>query len=37
MPYLLRRARENSAIVGGAALELNMIGQELRNRMRGSN
>ena len=37
MPYLLRRARENSAIVGGATLELDMIGQELRNRMRGSN
>ncbi|KAG7368746.1 proline dehydrogenase [Nitzschia inconspicua] len=34
MPYLLRRARENSAIVGGATLELNMIKQELGSRMR---
>ncbi|KAL3909642.1 MAG: hypothetical protein SGILL_008007, partial [Bacillariaceae sp.] len=37
MPYLLRRARENSAIVGGATLELDMIQQELRNRLQGSN
>jgi proline dehydrogenase len=37
MPYLLRRARENSAIVGGATLELNMIKTELGNRMRRSN
>lgn len=32
MPYLLRRARENSSIVGGAAKELDMIKQELRRR-----
>jgi proline dehydrogenase len=32
MPYLLRRARENSAIVGGATFELNMIKEELRRR-----
>jgi proline dehydrogenase len=37
MPYLLRRARENSAIVGGATLELDMIKQELLRRMRRSN
>jgi len=36
MPYLLRRARENSAIVGGATLELKMIQNELRNRLRRS-
>ena len=34
MPYLLRRARENSAIVGGAATELSMISEELRRRFR---
>jgi proline dehydrogenase len=34
MPYLLRRARENSSIVGGATRELNMIQQELTNRMK---
>ena len=33
MPYLLRRARENSAIVGGAAKELNLIHDELRRRL----
>mmetsp|Transcript_26166 Transcript_26166/g.40254 ORF Transcript_26166/g.40254 Transcript_26166/m.40254 type:complete len:580 (+) Transcript_26166:76-1815(+) len=32
MPYLLRRARENSAIVGGAAAEATMIGNELKRR-----
>jgi proline dehydrogenase len=37
MPYLLRRARENSAIVGGATLELNMIMQELRSRFKLAN
>ena len=37
MPYLLRRARENSAIVGGANLELDMINSELRNRRRLAN
>ena len=34
MPYLLRRARENSAIVGGATIELEMIKAELRRRFR---
>jgi proline dehydrogenase len=34
MAYLLRRARENSAIVGGAAGELSMIKNELRRRLR---
>ena len=34
MPYLLRRARENSAIVGGATEELTMIGAELNRRLR---
>jgi proline dehydrogenase len=34
MPYLLRRARENSAIVGGAAAEAAMIGNELKRRLR---
>ena len=33
MPYLLRRARENSAIVGGAAKELDMIKAELKRRL----
>jgi proline dehydrogenase len=32
MQYLLRRARENSAIVGGANQELSMIGAELKRR-----
>lgn len=32
MPYLLRRARENSAIVGGATLELDMITAEIGRR-----
>ncbi len=35
MPYLLRRAQENSAIVGGAANELTMIGTELKRRFAG--
>eukprot|EP00527_Entomoneis_sp_CCMP2396_P007766 CAMPEP_0198144948 /NCGR_PEP_ID=MMETSP1443-20131203/19786_1 /TAXON_ID=186043 /ORGANISM="Entomoneis sp., Strain CCMP2396" /LENGTH=577 /DNA_ID=CAMNT_0043808447 /DNA_START=83 /DNA_END=1816 /DNA_ORIENTATION=- len=35
MPYLLRRARENSSIVGGAARELCMIKSELRRRRSG--
>jgi proline dehydrogenase len=34
MPYLLRRARENSAMVGGAAAELSMIKNELHRRRR---
>uniref|UniRef100_A0A7S4EIW5 Proline dehydrogenase n=1 Tax=Pseudo-nitzschia australis TaxID=44445 RepID=A0A7S4EIW5_9STRA len=34
MPYLLRRARENSAIVGGATIELGMIKAELGRRFR---
>ena len=33
MPYLLRRAQENSAIVGGAANELTMIRTELKRRL----
>ena len=33
MPYLLRRARENSAIVGGASKETSMITAELRRRL----
>lgn len=36
MPYLLRRARENSAIVGGAAAEFSMILNELGGRLRFS-
>lgn len=36
MPYLLRRARENSAIMGGATLELNLIKDELRRRRRSN-
>jgi len=32
MSYLLRRAKENSAILGGATAELNMIGTELKRR-----
>jgi proline dehydrogenase len=35
MPYLLRRARENSAIVGGATIELDMITAELGRRFKG--
>lgn len=35
MPYLLRRARENSAIVGGAKAELCLIKSELRRRIMG--
>jgi proline dehydrogenase len=34
IPYLLRRARENSAIVGGATIELSMIHHELARRLR---
>jgi proline dehydrogenase len=34
MAYLLRRARENSAIVGGAKAEICMIKNELRRRFR---
>lgn len=33
MPYLVRRAKENSAIAGGAAKELNMIRAELKRRV----
>mmetsp|Transcript_78327 Transcript_78327/g.227242 ORF Transcript_78327/g.227242 Transcript_78327/m.227242 type:complete len:572 (+) Transcript_78327:110-1825(+) len=33
MPYLLRRARENSAIAGGAAAELGMVIDELKRRL----
>jgi proline dehydrogenase len=33
--YLLRRARENSSVVGGAQLELDMIKRELRRRLHG--
>eukprot|EP00536_Pseudo-nitzschia_multiseries_P008640 jgi/Psemu1/257415/estExt_Genewise1Plus.C_2220037 len=34
VPYLLRRARENSAIVGGAATDLELIKAELARRFR---
>lgn len=33
IPYLLRRARENSSIAGGAAAELDMIKDELKRRL----
>lgn len=33
IPYLLRRARENSSVVGGAAAELSMIKNELKRRL----
>lgn len=33
MPYLVRRAQENSSISGGAAKELKMISAELKRRM----
>lgn len=33
IPYLLRRARENSSVVGGAAAELSMIKDELKRRL----
>ena len=33
MPYLIRRANENSAIAGGAAKELRMISGELKRRL----
>jgi proline dehydrogenase len=36
MPYLIRRANENSSIAGGAAKELQMISGELRRRVFGS-
>ena len=32
MPYPVRRARENSAIAGGASKELDMIKRELKRR-----
>jgi len=35
MPYLLRRARENSAIVGATTFELEMIKAELGRRFKG--
>lgn len=34
IPYLLRRARENSAVVGGASAELAMITSEIGRRLR---
>jgi len=34
VPYLLRRAKENSAIVGGATMELGMLSAELKRRFR---
>jgi len=34
VPYLLRRAKENSAIMGGAAIELGMLSTELKRRFR---
>jgi proline dehydrogenase len=33
IPYLLRRARENSSVTGGAAAELEMIKDELKRRL----
>ena len=33
IPYLLRRARENSSIMGGASAELSMIKDELKRRL----
>ena len=36
IPYLLRRAQENSAIVGGTASELLMIQSELGRRVRNT-
>jgi|UPI000581A838 proline dehydrogenase len=35
MPYLIRRANENSSIASGAAQELRMIQNELKRRVRG--
>jgi proline dehydrogenase len=35
MPYLIRRANENSSLAGGAARELRMIGTELKRRLLG--
>jgi proline dehydrogenase len=35
--YLLRRARENSSVVGGAKRELDMIKRELRRRLQTTN
>ena len=34
MPYLIRRANENSSLAGGAASELVMIRDEVRRRLR---
>jgi len=34
MPYLVRRAQENSGMLGGAALELKMLAAELGRRLR---
>jgi len=34
VPYLLRRAKENSAIMGGATIELGMLSAELKRRFR---
>jgi proline dehydrogenase len=33
MPYLVRRAQENSGLLGGATAELKMIRAELKRRM----
>jgi proline dehydrogenase len=35
MPYLIRRANENSSLAGGAARELTMIQREVRRRIIG--
>jgi hypothetical protein len=35
MPYLIRRANENSSLAGGAARELAMIKREFRRRIFG--
>jgi proline dehydrogenase len=32
VPYLIRRARENTAVVGQMSRELEMIGQEIKRR-----
>lgn len=36
IPYLLRRAEENSDIMGGVGKELRMLRGELRRRLQGS-
>lgn len=36
MPYLMRRAQENSALMGNASRELSLLRTELLRRMRGS-